>query len=300
MSSLETQSQTPAEGHGPTVFNSIFSVIIALISAIYLSLFWVQNLSLMPGWLCQARTGVQYSMTRAVNTLAKSLGAAPPGSRWVWAFVSVIMGIILPWVFMAVMGRGRPRDLGLRWPNRIGWRLIAAGYVLALPALLLMASSPAMRAYYRAEVTNNPGGQLVGTYLAVLLAEHFMFHGVLLALLRPTRRWPAVPPPAPVEGTRSSRALRWVGLAQPSSGGASGLSAAAAWLGLPQGCLLATVLQAALFGMVHLGKAPAELAFSFPGGVALAFVAYRCNSLLVPMLLHLATGLTTLALVCLL
>jgi hypothetical protein len=36
---------------------------------------------------------------------------------------------------------------------------------------------------------------------------------------------------------------------------------------------------------------------SFPGGVGLAYVAYRCNSLLVPLILHLATGLTALGLV---
>jgi membrane protease YdiL (CAAX protease family) len=71
----------------------------------------------------------------------------------------------------------------------------------------------------------------------------------------------------------------------------------ARWLGLPEGCLWAMTLQALLFGLVHFGKAPAELLMSFPGGLALAYVAYRCNSFLVPMLLHAATALTTLGFV---
>ena len=38
-------------------------------------------------------------------------------------------------------------------------------------------------------------------------------------------------------------------------------------------CLLALVLQSVLFGLVHLGKSDAELAMSFPGGLALGYVA---------------------------
>jgi hypothetical protein len=153
-----------------------------------------------------------------------------------------------------------------------------------------------MRTYYRHELKSFDLGQLAGTYLTVLLAEHFLFHGVLLALLRPGRRWPDAPPVAPVEGKRGLRVLRRIGLAQPPEG-RSGLSRIARWLGLADGCLWALTLQSVLFGLVHLGKAPAELLMSFPGGLALAYVAYRCNSFLVPMLLHAATAMTTLGFV---
>jgi membrane protease YdiL (CAAX protease family) len=125
------------------------------------------------------------------------------------------------------------------------------------------------------------------------VTEHFMFHGLFLALLRPGRRWPVVPEPAPVEGPAWHRALRWSGLAQPAHGNTR-LQRSMRWLGVPEGCLGAMVLQAVLFGVGHVGKAPAELILSFPGGLGLAYVAYRCNSFLVPMILHLATGLTAL------
>ena len=56
------------------------------------------------------------------------------------------------------------------------------------------------------------------------------------------------------------------------------------------------VTSATLFGVVHIGKDPREMLLSVPGGLALAYVAYRSNSWLIPYILHLATAGTALAL----
>ena len=42
--------------------------------------------------------------------------------------------------------------------------------------------------------------------------------------------------------------------------------------------------------MAHLTKDPRELMLSLPGGIALAFLAYRSNSALVPFLTHAGTA----------
>jgi hypothetical protein len=274
----------------------VLSLLIALIAGAYLCPLWMKSNAWLPVWVRQLQNRIHGSAVSTLNAGIKALGGQPLTTRWMWALLSVLMGVVVPWLFMLVMGRGRPRDIGLRWPNRVGWRLLAVGYLVALPLIGLMASAPATRAFYTSELKKFPLGTLAGTYLIVMVAEHFMYQGVLLALLRPGQRWPVIPEPAPVVGSVGVRSLRWIGLCQPTFGKA-GLERVLAWVGLPEGCLGAMVLQAVLFGLGHVGKAPVEVLLSFPGGVGLAYVAYRCNSLLVPLILHLATGLTALGFV---
>lgn len=274
----------------------VWSTMIAAFCTLYLSLFWVNVNPWMPRFLVKARREFQAEATALLRHVVELNPRHIEDARWIWAIVSVVMGILVPWIVMAACRRGSLRDIGLRRPNRVGWRLMAICYVGSLPFLLGMAVTPAMRAYYRAEILRSFNGRMAYIYLLVLLAEHFFFHGVLLAVLRPGRRWPDIPPSAPIEGPPWHKALRWVGLAMPT-GGVGGLRSVTRWLGLPDACLYALILQALMFGLVHMGKAPAELAASFPGGLALGYVAYRCNSLVAPMLLHLATALTTLAMI---
>lgn len=276
--------------------NHALSCAIACMAAVHLSFFWIVPRSSMPKWLNQTTVRFRVSfIDYASKALDATVGWTPDG-RWRWAMLSAVMALVLPWVVMAVIGRGRPRDLGIRRPNRIGWRLLIFGYLASFPLLAAMASSPTLQAYYRREIDAYSVAGLFGPYMVVLIAEHFLFHGVYLAVLRPGRRWPIVPEPAPTEGTRLGKVLRRLGLAQPT-GDARGVLRVMRWIGLPDACLTAVLLQTVLFGLIHLGKAPAEVAMSFPGGLAMAYVAYRCNSWLVPMLLHAATGTTVLVLV---
>ena len=82
--------------------------------------------------------------------------------------------------------------------------------------------------------------------------------------------------------------------------GENGENAVAAWLGLMPGCGFAIFASAALFALIHVGKDWREAALSFPGGLAIAYIAYRGDSWLIPFLLHSMTAGVTLGLVLLL
>jgi membrane protease YdiL (CAAX protease family) len=83
-------------------------------------------------------------------------------------------------------------------------------------------------------------------------------------------------------------------MAQPL-GEARGFSRITCWLGLPTGCPIAIFASAALFGLIHGTKDFRELLLSIPGGIALAYLAYRTNSWLTPFVLHALTAGTACA-----
>jgi membrane protease YdiL (CAAX protease family) len=195
--------------------------------------------------------------------------------------------LLLPWLVMALLRRGRFHDLGWRLPNRLTWRFLALSFVVSLPFVIWMALSPQFEPYYRPYLQAGATTFLT-YYVAVLFCEHFFFHGFLLAILRRGHRWPAPPPEDRSAPHGLHRALQWLGLAQPTDGARS-VKMVTRWIGLPDGCVTAVVVSGLLFGAIHFGKDPRELALSFPGGLLVAFVAYRCNSFFAPLILH---GLT--------
>ncbi len=199
-----------------------------------------------------------------------------------------IVGLILPWIVMAIMGRGRFYDLGLRAPNRLGWRLVILAWVLAAPLVIWMAGSPTFGPYYRNQL-HSGSFVFLTCYASIIISEHFFFHGVLLAIFRHGKRWPAAPVHVRAGNRPHLTLLRFFGLAQPV-GQSKGIGRFSRWLGLRAGCLLPIVLSGVLFWMAHLTKDPRELMLSLPGGIALAFLAYRSNSALVPFLTHAGTA----------
>jgi hypothetical protein len=209
----------------------------------------------------------------------------------------VVTALVLPWLVMTLIRRGRPADLGWRRPNRFAWRTVGIAVLVSLPFSLWMVRSPAFAPYYRSQLQAGAAAFLI-YYFVVMFGEHFLFHGVMLAAFRADGRWP-VPPPVACSGEGGvRRALRWVGLAQPT-GGAVGGRRVTRWLGLRDHCGAAILLSALLFGLMHLGKDPREALLSFPGGVFLAYLAYRCDSWLAPFILHLLTaGAACLMMVC--
>lgn len=204
-------------------------------------------------------------------------------------FFFILILLIIPWLAMLCAGRGRPWDIGLRSPNRIGWRILAIGFLLALPFQIWMVNSPGFARYYVPQIERAGLTVFLLYYTAVLLGEHFFFHGVLLATCRSGGRWPSPPPLSNDAGTAVGRILQWIGLCQPVDS-ATGVRRLTRWIGLRDGCLLAVFASAALFTAIHIGKDPRELLLSFPGGVGLAYVAYRTNTWLIPYLLHAATA----------
>ncbi|MFQ5414220.1 MAG: CPBP family intramembrane glutamic endopeptidase, partial [Phycisphaerae bacterium] len=210
----------------------------------------------------------------------------------------VLVAGVLPWVAMACLGRGRPSDIGLRMPNRYGWRILLVAYVASLPVVSWMVDSPDFAPYYLGHLRRGRTAFL--TFYAVnMLAEHVLFHGVLLAALRRTGRWPVHVPMHVGPGRPLGRTLQWIGLAQPVDRAGATMSSlwsrGRRWIGLPDGCVAAVLLSGVLFAWMHVGKDLREAALSLPGGIAMAYVAYRTNSVLVPLLLHAATAGTACA-----
>ncbi len=202
----------------------------------------------------------------------------------------MLVGAAVPWLVLTLFRRGRPYDLGLRRPNRLGLRLIAVGYLVALPLLVWLAMKPALHHFYLPHLHRVGAMAFALYFLCNMLSEHFIIHGLLLAVYRRGFRWP--PPPELVvgeDGRRLVRVLQWLGLSQPT-GDARGGAGIARWVGLPSGCVPGIAGSTMIFGLLHVGKDPRELLLSIPGGLALAFLAYRTNSWLTPFLLHLATA----------
>ena len=66
-------------------------------------------------------------------------------------------------------------------------------------------------------------------------------------------------------------------------------------LGVPAGVWPALVFSAVLFGLVHAGKASAEIAAAFPGGLGLALLTYRVRAVWPAVLLHASSGVVIFA-----
>ena len=217
------------------------------------------------------------------------LGAASASAELRGGAYIIVVSVVIPWLILTLARRGRPVDVGFRRPNRVGWRVVVIGFALALPLLLWMVQGPRFPAYYLPRLDRAGTWVFILYYVVNMSGEHFFFHGVLLAACRGGHRWPAPAPIATNAPSGPRRALQWLGLAQPIDG-AHGVARVTRWIGLPGGCVPAVCTSGALFALIHVGKDPRELALSLPGGIVLAYVAYRTNSWLIPFVLHLATA----------
>jgi hypothetical protein len=205
---------------------------------------------------------------------------------------TAVVAILIPWAVFMALGRGF-RDMGLGPPNRLGWRIILVGYLIALPFVAVMSLDGEFAKFLWRTVEPN-FWVAMGLYTWILFPEHISFHGWVLAALIPMRRLSVVTICRPSDpGWR--RGLQWVGLAQPASG--DGKRRILDWLGMERGVLLAIVLSGIHFGFAHLGKPLVEVMFSVPGGMGLAYLAYRSRSLWTPFILHALTGSTALLIV---
>lgn len=261
-----------------------------LVLAVYVLVCFVIPQPWFPAALNRALAGLRTPVQTALNRLLDAVGWAPfetsLGQHGIYLLVAAI---VVPWVVMALLGRGRPGDFGLRRPNVIGWRMLVAGYLVSLPFQMWMVGGPILAKSYLGQLEQVGPAVFVGYYVANMLGEHFFFHGIVLAAARPGGRWPAAPAVHRTVARGPTRSLQWLGLAQPTEG-AVGLKRIVRWIGLPEYCVLAVIASGVLFGAIHLGKDPRELLLSVPGGVALAYVAYRTNGWLIPFALHLMTA----------
>jgi len=268
------------------------------LAAIYSTFFLVVwRPSWLPqSWISTIRQPAGLLRNTVVSGVLAAMGWSNPGRDLVHACYLLLVAGLIPWLLMALMGRGRPRDLGTRLPNRYAPRLLAVCFVCSVPFLWWMARSSGMAGFYLPHMRRVGAAAFLSYYFVNMLTEHSLHHGVLLAVLRPGLRWPGAG-----DGCRSALVaksggmLRWLGLAQ-RGGAGRGWRGAADWLGLARDCGPAILGSALLFGYLHLGKDFRELALSVPGGIALGWLAYRTDSWLTPFVLHLATAGVTLVL----
>lgn len=223
----------------------------------------------------------------ALFTLARLLvpGDGEAREHLVYAIGSVLGGIAIPLCLLALIGPRNASDIGLRRPSRELVPLLGVALAALVPLSLAMALHPAFRAELDARLAGSP------TFLVAVLfggvAEHFFFHGVLLAWLHPSGRFPDGPqftapivwPLRRIEGRRASlrdvlRSLR-----------------------IPTSCIAPCLLSAPLFFAIHIGKPDAELWLSVLAGPVLAWLAYRTNGLVAPLIVHLAASLVAALLV---
>ena len=290
-----------ADVHRPPRGRARLAISIAFWTVYSLVLF-VKPLSWLPEQLRGATLDLRRWLIGLIDLVYGSLGIHQTGSYpmpWAnelrWGLYFFLTAGVIPWAVLAIVRRGRPHDIGFRLPNRVGWRIVAVGFLVALPLQVWMVKSPTFTRYYLPQLERAGTLAFVFYYGVVILVEHFFFHGVLLATCRAGGRWPT---PAPVRADADSafgRTLQWVGLCQPLDG-ATGVRRFTRWGGLQDGCIPAILVSAMLFAAVHLGKDPRELVLSLPGGIALGYVSYRTNTWLVPFLLHALTAGTACAL----
>ena len=201
-----------------------------------------------------------------------------------------VTALLIPWIVMAAVKRGKPHNIGWRKPNPLLYRLVGCSFLVALPFLFWMVNHPNFYEYYQKRYLDKSMFSVAFYYVWVLFCEHLFFEGIMLGAFRVGGRWPAPAGICDQASTGFRRLLRWIGMAQPTAG-AKGIQAVTRWLGLPDGCVGAILLSGLLFGLVHAGKNPRELLLAFPGGTFLAYLAYRCNSWHAPYLLHASTVL---------
>ncbi|MCH7527465.1 MAG: CPBP family intramembrane metalloprotease [Planctomycetes bacterium] len=284
MRNAETGTDRRLGGWG----NWLAPIIAAAIAGLYCTAFFVRPPSSWPSpwssigapgrWLVSQLRIAFYQPDVDPQTVVMVGGAT---------FFALAAGVV-PWLIMASLRRGRPSDLGMRLPNPIGWRLLIVGFLIALPFVAWMARGEGFAAMYLPKFQRAPAAA-VAYYFVNFFVEHFFFHGVMLAAFRRQGRWPDLVGVSTSAKNGVRRGLQWFGLAQ-ATGDARGWRRITRWIGLPEGCLFAMVASAALFGWIHMSKDPREFLLSFPGGVALAYIAYRTNTWLVPFALHALTA----------
>ncbi len=240
---------------------------------------------LQPIWL-DSRKFVYGSL----RSLLEWLGIASPSDLLQQCTFLFVTALVVPWIVMAVLKRGRPNDIGWRKPNPLLLRLVGCSFLVALPFIYWTVSHANFYESYEGKYSDKSMISVALYYVWILFCEHLFFEGLMLGAFREGGRWPA---PAGIRTKKSSgflRVLRWIGVAQPT-GEAKGVRKITRWLGLPDGCLGAVLLSGLLFWLVHAGKNPREQLLSYPGGTFLAYLAYRCNSWHAPYLLHASTVL---------
>jgi len=283
------KAETPADNTGKQLTASLLAraaIVLPLLAA-YLTSFWGNFTSVSPGstqgyfdwivrWFAQEHCG---SVMRDALSFYTRHVTIPPGEyllhrQIVWLAVGVVMAGIIPLLLAALTGRW-PGCMGLRLPNRWGWRMVALCVGVTIPFAFFFADE---RMGMTGRHQPSAAMQLL-IMIGVSIPEHIFLTGVCLASFCTGWRLPGPAKLAPVEGSGPNRALRWLGLAQPADPALPPHQRDLAWWGLDGPSLLAITCAGLLFGLIHVGAGRIEFTSSFFGGFALGYLVWRSGSI---------------------
>lgn len=272
-------SDAPDRSAAPSPRRRLTSLLILALAFAYVSAFWGGAARRLPvpvnKWAYIAVTTPR-SWWQSHVALSR-----PPADRYVLLLLTtdMLLGFAIPALVLGLCGR-RPSDLGWAMPNPLGRRIILAGFVLSVPFGLWLLYD--QRALMNATLHLSPIAH--ARRLLSMIPEHFLICGTITALMLAERRLPGDVPAAPIDGPPLRRMLRWLGLAQPPT--LAQQNRVLAWLGLTSGQLFAVAASGLIFGLIHIGKGNLELALSFPGGAAVAYMTLRSHSIWPAILAH--------------
>jgi hypothetical protein len=252
----------------------VASGVLLLVCVVYVASFWSRLTPRLPEPL--NRWGFVWDRLASPVWQTHVAPLLPSGSATSLRHLTIdcVFGLVLPLLVALAFHRGGG-DFGLRRPNALGWRLVLLSVVLSIPIglWLLTQMGVSHETHLRWPLLRD---------MLSMVPEHFFICGLVTAVVLEGCRLPRVVA-APVDGTVARRVLRWIGLAQPPVAGVPrGLS----WFGLTWAGLVAVLASGAVFGFVHLGKNPVELAASVPGGIVVAYMTLRTGSILPALLAH--------------
>lgn len=274
----------PTDSTGARQFPALLAraAVLLPVLAVYLTSFWG---GFGPEWPSFVREYCGSLVRRVMDSYARHTSIPPSDYlshyRVIWLLVGVVMAAIIPLSLAALTGRP-PGCMGLRLPNRWGWKMVALCIGITIPFAYFFAGE-------RLEMVgrHQPSARLqLLVMVGVSIPEHIFLTGVCLACFGPGWRLPRPKKLAAVEGVGLKRALRWLGLAQPAGPGLPLGHRILVWWGLDGPSLLAVTCAGMLFGLIHVGAGPVELTASFPGGFALCYLAWRSGSIWPGWLIH--------------
>lgn len=263
-------SRADGTSRSHTFVGWLLSLAVCTAGAAYVCTWWGDGLEYIRDWLPRSLADRWLGLQPMLDRCYRKAFVGWLGLQFLSAIVPVLL-------FMAF--RRKPGDLGLGKFNILGWRLIAVSVLLSIPFGFLL-------------IYTHPTGNLLPTtfratmrmlaQLSLVIPEHALICGLLVALMLPERRLPQNIRLAPVTGSRGRRLLRWLGLAQPIENGR-----VLSWFGLTAESLYAVVASGVVFWLVHLGKKDVvEVILSLPGGVAVAYVTLRTRSIWPAVIAH--------------
>lgn len=221
-------------------------------------------------------------MQDVILAVERAFTVVPITGSPAWALRSCVF-ILVPLAIILAIVR-RPAALGLGRVEPDGWRIVALGLAIASPFCIWLGMRPGMQAYY-AHMFGDGGWKPLLANALVIVVEHAWIQGVILSLALPRGA------SAPHSVTSHSRrgALAFIGLGFPA-GLPRDERSVWQWLGVPAIATPSLVLQALVFGSVHVGKEFDEVIAAFPGGLGLGLLTYRSGSVWPSVTLHLSTG----------